>query len=233
MTKKLTESNISECKEKFNLSYHVDFAYWCEQLVGFAGKNVLEVGGSLPKEFVFDYLNAKSWTAVESPEYENSLKGVSNISQASILPEIYDYEKLNFTNYTIEGKYKFYADNIEELSSEYYNQYDLVFSIAAFEHIHKFPTALEKMFLALKPGGQLFSVFAPIWSSHEGHHLPTITDANQKTFDFHNSPIPPWGHLLMRPPAFCHYLYQFSDKSTVDLMLYHVYNSGHINRFFT
>ncbi|MBD2492725.1 methyltransferase domain-containing protein [Nostoc sp. FACHB-280] len=235
MTKKLTQSNISECQEKFNLSYHVNFALWCEELVGFANKDVLEVGGSLPQEFVFDYLHAKSWTAVESPEYEDALKGVSNISQASILRHLSNEEKLDFTeNKNInDDKYKFYAANIEELPPEYYNQYDLVFSIAAFEHIHKFSTALEKMFLSLKPGGQLFSVFSPIWSAHDGHHLPTITDSKGRSFDFQNSPIPPWGHLLMRPPELCHHLYQFTDKEAVDLMMYHVYNSGHINRFFT
>ncbi|MBD2597856.1 methyltransferase domain-containing protein [Nostoc spongiaeforme FACHB-130] len=235
MTKKLTQSNISECQEQFNLSYHVNFALWCEELVGFADKNVLEVGGSLPREFVFDYLHAKTWTAVESPEYEDALKGVSNISQASILRHLSNEEKVDFTeNKNINGeKYAFYAANIEELPPEYYNKYDLVFSIAAFEHIHKFPTSLEKMFLSLKPGGQLFSVFSPIWSAHDGHHLPTITDSKGKSFDFQNSPIPPWGHLLMRPPELCHHLYQFTDKEAVDLMMYHVYNSGHINRFFT
>lgn len=58
MNKKFHESNLSECKNKFNLSYHVDHAHWCKKLVGFANKDVLKVGGSLSKEFVFDYLNA-------------------------------------------------------------------------------------------------------------------------------------------------------------------------------
>ncbi|MDM3859421.1 MAG: glycosyltransferase [Aphanizomenon gracile PMC644.10] len=234
MTHKLNKSNTSECKKKFNLSYHVDFAYWCEQLVGFSNKDVLEVGGSLPKEFVFEYLNAKSWTALESPEYENSLQGVSNTSQASLLPQLSNYQEYSFQSNKNLDQYKFYAGNIEELTVEHYNKYDLVFSIAAFEHIHQFPAALEKMFLALKPGGQLFSVFSPIWSAHDGHHLPTITEVSeQRKFDFHSSPIPPWGHLLMRPSELCHYLYQFTDKKTADLMVYHVYNSQHINRFFT
>jgi hypothetical protein len=30
-------------------------------------------------------------------------------------------------------------ENIEDLPEEYYNQYDLIFSIATFEHIHKLP----------------------------------------------------------------------------------------------
>ena len=232
MTQKLTESNISECQAKFNLSYHVPFAHWCQQMIGFEGKDVLEVGGSLPKEFVLDYLNVKSWSALEAPDFEVYLdRGASN-HEGSKLGKV-DYSAFGFTERELSN-YNFFAGYIEELPPAYYQKYDLIFSIAAFEHIHKFPLALEKMFLALKPGGQLFSIFTPIWSAHDGHHLPPITEPNQgKTFNFQNSPIPPWGHLLMRPPELCRYLYQHTDKETADAIAYYVYNAPHINRFFT
>ncbi len=76
----LTESNIAECQAKFHLSYHVTFARICQDLVGFEGKDVLEVGGSLPPEFVFDYLHVKSWSAIETPDYEESLKDAGGLS---------------------------------------------------------------------------------------------------------------------------------------------------------
>ncbi len=232
MTQKLTESNISECQAKFNLSYHVPFAHWCQQLVGFEGKDVLEVGGSLPKEFVLNYLNVKSWSALEAPDFEVYLDRVASAAEGSKLGKV-DYSAFGFTERDLSN-YNFFAGYIEELPPAYYEKYDLIFSIAAFEHIHKFPLALEKMFLALKPGGQLFSIFTPIWSAHDGHHLPPITEPNQgKTFNFQNSPIPPWGHLLMRPPELCRYLYQHTDKETADAITHYVYNSPHINRFFT
>jgi len=232
MTQKLTESNISECQAKFNLSYHVPFAHWCQQLVGFEGKDVLEVGGSLPKEFVLDYLNVKSWPALEAPDFEVYLDRVASAAEGSKLGKV-DYSAFGFTERELSN-YNFFAGYIEELPPAYYQKYDLIFSIAAFEHIHKFPLPLEKMFLALKPGGQLFSIFTPIWSAHDGHHLPPITEPNQgKTFNFQNSPIPPWGHLLMRPPELCRYLYQHTDKETADAITHYVYNSPHINRFFT
>jgi glycosyltransferase involved in cell wall biosynthesis/SAM-dependent methyltransferase len=232
MTRKLTESNISECQAKFNLSYHVPFAHLCQQLVGFEGKDVLEVGGSLPKEFVLDYLNVKSWSALEAPDFEVYLDRVASAAEGSNLGKV-DYSAFGFTDRELVD-YNFFAGYIEELPPAYYQKYDLIFSIAAFEHIHKFPLALEKMFLALKPGGQLFSLFSPIWSAHDGHHLPPITEPNQgRTFNFQNSPIPPWGHLLMRPPELCRYLYEHTDKETADAIVYHVYNSPHINRFFT
>jgi glycosyltransferase involved in cell wall biosynthesis len=160
MTQKLTESNISECQAKFSLSYHVPFAHWCQQLVGFEGKDVLEVGGSLPKEFVLDYLNVKSWSALEAPDFEVYLDRVASAAEGSNLGKV-DYSVFGFTDREL-GDYNFFAGSIEELPPAYYQKYDLIFSIAAFEHIHKFPLALEKMFLALKPGGQLFSIFSPI-----------------------------------------------------------------------
>jgi cephalosporin hydroxylase/SAM-dependent methyltransferase len=233
MSKRLTESNISECQAKFNLSYHVSYAYTCQQLVGFEGKDVLEVGGSLPKEFVLDYLNVKSWSAIETPDYEVALKAVGGLShKGTIITDIKDNSNLGYQNRKL-SQYNLFLENIENLPLEYYSKYDLVFSIAAFEHIQKFPLALEKMFLALKPGGQLFSAFSPIWSGYSGHHLPKITDQQGNSFDFGNSPIPPWGHLLMKPPELCQYLYQFTDKATADLIVYYVYSSPHINRFFT
>lgn len=202
----LSESNIAECQSKFNLSYHVSFAHICQELVGFAGKDVLEVGGSLPPEFVFNYLDVKSWSGIETPEYEESLQEAGGLSHAgTILYDLKDIPKLGFKDRTLE-KYNFFLANIEDLPPEYYEKYDLIFSIATFEHIHKLPAALDKMFLALKPGGKLFSLFAPIWSSSNGHHLPKITDRSGQVFEFGNSPIPPWGHLLMRPPELCQLL---------------------------
>jgi len=234
MSNKLDQSNIAECQSKFNLSYHVSYAYTCQNLVGFEGKDVLEVGGSLPKEFVFDYLNVNSWTGLETPEYEADLKEVGGIThQGTVISEANYSQSYKFSSPEHLEKYNFFLENIEDLPSEYYEKYDLVFSIAAFEHIQKFPAALEKMYLALKPGGKLFSMFSPIWSAHDGHHLPEITDQQGNNYNFGKSPIPPWGHLRMSPPAMCKHLYKFTDKETADLMVYYIYNSPFINRFFT
>jgi SAM-dependent methyltransferase len=229
----LKQEQIQECQSKFNLSYHVNFAHICQQLVGFENKDVLEVGGSLPPDFVFDYLGVKSWTGIETPDYEKSLEETGGITHTgTIIKDIKNISNCKFNNQP-EGKYKFYLENIEDLPEEYYNQYDLIFSIATFEHIHKLPLALDKMFLALKPGGKLFSMFAPIWSAYDGHHLPNLVDKQGKKFHFGDSPIPPWGHLLMSPPEMYSYLCQFTDKETANLMVYYIYHSPHINRLFT
>lgn len=98
MTKVLSESTISECQAKFNLKYQVPLAYWCQQLVGFKGKDVLEVGGSLPQEFVFDYLNVKTWSALESPDYEVALEEIDGDYRGSNLYKINYYSNLGFKN---------------------------------------------------------------------------------------------------------------------------------------
>jgi SAM-dependent methyltransferase len=229
----LTKEQIQECQVKFNLSYHVNFAHICQELVGFENKDVLEVGGSLPHDFVFDYLGVKSWTGIETPDYEKSLEETGGITHTgTIIKDIKNTSDYKF-KHKQQGTYNFYLENIEDLPEEYYNQYDLIFSIATFEHIHKLPLALDKMFLALKPGGKLFSMFSPIWSAYDGHHLPEMVDKQGKKFHFGESPIPPWGHLLMSPPEMYSHLCQFTDKETANLMVYYIYHSPHINRLFT
>lgn len=178
----LRQEQIPEYKSKFNLSYHVDYVKICQDLVGFENKDVLEVGGSLPPNFVFDYLGVKSWTGIETPDYQQSLRETGGLThQGTIIKEIKNIEDFKYQNKQQE-KYNLYLENIEDLPENFYNQYDLIFSIATFEHIHKLPLALDKMFYALKEGGKLFSMFYPIWSAHDGHHLPKIKDENRTKF---------------------------------------------------
>lgn len=40
----LEKQQLQECKSKFDLSYHVDYAKISQDLVGFEEKDVLEVG---------------------------------------------------------------------------------------------------------------------------------------------------------------------------------------------
>ncbi len=229
----LTQTEIIECQNKFNLDYHISYSQDCLKMAGFDGKNVLEVGGSLPEEFVFDYLKVKSWTAIETAEYEKSLLEVGGSSHTGTILKQEDkktyegFEKQQLSNYN------FHLANIEDLPEKFFAQFDLIFSIAAFEHIHKFPLALEKMYHALKPSGLLFARWSPIWSGHDGHHLPLIIDSQGNKIDFGNSPIPHWGHLQMSPPELYTHLRTFIDKKTASLILYYVYNSSNINRFFT
>lgn len=224
----ISDDEIAKCQKKFGLTYHITYSVIGQKLAGFSGKDVLEVGGSMPHEFVFDYLKVKSWTALETPDYEDALKEAGGLThKGTILKGENKFDQVSNKNYN------FFLSNIEELPEEHYEQYDLIFSIATFEHIHKLPQALEKMYKALRSGGKLFTIFCPIWSAHDGHHLPQIEDQSGNKFSFANSPIPPWGHLTMTPPQMQAHLLKKTDKETASLMTYYIYNSPHINRFFT
>jgi hypothetical protein len=115
----LTKEQIQECQVKFNLSYHVNFAHICQELVGFENKDVLEVGGSLPHDFVFDYLGVKSWTGIETPDYEKSLEETGGITHTgTIIKDIKNTSDYKF-KHKQQGTYNFYLENIEDLSEEY------------------------------------------------------------------------------------------------------------------
>lgn len=231
--------HVFDTQEKYGLSYHVFHADLCQQRVGFVGKNVLEVGGSLPRNFVFEYLRVNSWTGVESPDFAHFSKSelsdsTTKIDLGSTIGDIENFSGQGFLDVNLEpDSYNLFYASIEELPPEHYGQYDLVFSIAAFEHVLKFPQAIDKMFRALKPGGKLFALFSPIWSAFNGHRLPEIKDKSGKIFNFTESPIPPWGHLLLRPSELHQHLLKHTDNETAARIIYLVFTAPFINRFFT
>ncbi len=230
----ITQEVIPKCQHEFGLTYHVPYALHCDQLIGFSAKRILEVGGSLPPGFVFDYLEAESWTALETSEYENALIEASGIThQGTVLKQDHKAIPLSDNFGPGDENYNFFLGNIENLPDAFCERFDLVFSIASFEHILRFPEALERMYFALRPEGKVFSIFSPIWSAHNGHHLPKITDKSGRECNGVNCPIPPWSHLLMRPPEMYQHLRNHTDKDTASLMVYYIYNAPVLNRLFT
>jgi hypothetical protein len=224
--------NVEELQARFGLSYHVPFALRAAQLVGLRGKRVLEVGGSLPRPFVLNVLGARQWVAIEEMSYweESQSTGHRQGTPPARMPA---RTVASIANTPALGDYEVLSGAVEALPSGVSESFDVVFSIAAFEHIGRLPMAIERMHGALRKGGALFTLFAPIWSAHDGHHLPHIVDRTGKAFDFHNSPIPPWGHLTMRPPELYEHLQGQTDKATAAEIVYFVYHSPHINRLFT
>jgi hypothetical protein len=72
-----------------------------------------------------------------------------------------------------------------------------------------------------------------VWSAHDGHHLQGVVDKAGRAFTYHNSSIPPWGHLLMRPPELYRHLLNVTDAEAAAEIVYMVYHSPSINRLFT
>jgi SAM-dependent methyltransferase len=215
---------VTALRERFGLDYHASYVLNADLIVGFAGKRVLEVGGSLPEELVIDDLGAHSWLGVEETSYYDDAGGLPakliGISDISALRQPLP-------------RYSIASGKVEGLPADLYGGFDVVFSIAAFEHILDLPAALTRMHEALVPGGRLVAMFSPIWSAHDGHHLHGVTDARGRCFTFADSGIPPWGHLLMSPHELqCHML-KLTDPVAADEIVHQVYGAPCINRRFT
>lgn len=217
-------NNLEHLKEKYNLANHqIPFFLQGNQLLDFKGKRVLEVGGSLPKELVIDVFGSDQWIGNEQLEYWDE------IGENHPTTEI---REIKGSSYLSGQRYSILAGNIEDIPASFDGKFDVVFSIAAFEHIAKLPIALDAMHRSLKSGGKLFTIFSPVWSSHDGHHLPDLIDEYGTKYNFANSPIPPWGHLYMTRAELYSYLRNKHSKNFSDTLLYYFYNSPHINRYF-
>lgn len=79
------------------------------------------------------------------------------------------------------------------------NSFDLIVSVAAFEHIPSPEKCLEEVRRVLKPGGFFATTFSPIWSGIIGHHCKHWVEETVKL-------IPPWGHLYMSYNEMLRYL---------------------------
>jgi SAM-dependent methyltransferase len=155
---------LERLAQKYSLqNYHVAYLERFMTLCDVRGKDVLEVGGAMPREIALDFLGARSWTALESMAYHG---------HDGILNQRDRLERQNV--FSSGGLYRYYSQNVENLSEDHHNAYDLIFSIACFEHIHRLPLALDVMLRVLRPGGELFSLFAPVWSSMIGAHLSHV-----------------------------------------------------------
>jgi hypothetical protein len=222
--------NLSSDQEKylrdqFQLSYHISYLDVCCSKIPLLGLDVLEIGGALPASLVIDHLRCNSWTAVEAPSYDDELGEANqfhrNLAEQQRLLEI-------------GPSYRHFYCNVEDLGDEHQNQYDLIFSIACFEHINRLPLALERMLSYLKPGGMLFTMHSPIWSAFDGHHLPIgIPDRFDKRLLEQSFIFKPWGHLLQSRSQVYLDLSSRFDSSFAEEVIYNTYNSNHINRYFS
>lgn len=227
LARMMAATKLQAYKLEYNVSGQLDFLLAMRARTEFAGKAVLEVGGSnIPKGFVLDELGASQWLAVDRVYPANREYWPKQYAEGIVLPldGTLDYEVL--------GRHVILNGRIEDLPESFFEKFDLVVSLDAFEHIHKFASMLDRVYDALKPGGMLLSMNSPIWSCHFGHHLWGVVDKQGRTFSMQESPIPAWGHLLMRPWEMYSFLRGHTDAETADQIVYEVYYSENLNRLF-
>ena len=147
--------------------YNLDYQFWqffiFHAHVNVTGKSLLEIGGSLPNEMIFDLFGAEKYINTESPDYIAAESG-------SPYTKKHDQHEKRQTLFL----------NAEHINKEIPSStIDLVFSVACFEHIYDLDSALASCHEVQRNKGFLYSYFAPIYSYLiDGHHhvIPTHSD---------------------------------------------------------
>ena len=136
-----------------NLSYQYRELILFHARTDLRGKSLLEIGGSLPNDLLFDHLGIESYINIESPDYIEADSG-SRIAKHG------DHEEDNNLLQCRRNRQASHARINRR-----------IFSVACFEHIYDLPAALEACHACSKKGGTLFSFFAPIYSQiRDGDH---------------------------------------------------------------
>jgi SAM-dependent methyltransferase len=168
---------------------------------GLRGRRVLEVGGVVPAELLAE-TGAASWVACD-PTAENESEAVRHAVRKA------DARALPFPD----------------------AHFDVAFSSCAFEHFHELDRALAEIARVLRPGGALFTQFAPIWSSGLGHHLFLETETRGRV-TFNDRLLPDWGHLLLERHELEGFLAVALGPADATRALRAVFDSPYLNRWF-
>jgi len=104
------------------------------------------------------------------------------------------------------------------------NLFDCVISIGVFEHINGLDEALNELERVLKPGGECFALFEPIYTSIIGHHYNFWVPEDLYL-------IPPWGHLFMSQDEMYEHIKSIRDEEVAQKAAKWIYEDQIINRY--
>ena len=105
--------------------------------------------------------------------------------------------------------------------------FDLVYSLATFEHVPDLAATLHEVERVLAPGGCLVAKWSPIWSGFDGHHYgPSISHRTHSPIEL------PWAHLMFEPDEFAAYLVRGEGFTAgeADEACVRIYDSPWLNR---
>lgn len=109
--------------------------------------------------------------------------------------------------------------------------FDLIFSVAVFEHINDFEKALAEIYRLTKKGGYVYAFFGPIWSSSLGHHVKArFGNDEARHWDPTRNPIPDYAHLLNNPEELKKLIKNQVSDGLMEEIINWIYCSKDINR---
>jgi SAM-dependent methyltransferase len=187
---------------------HRKYLRVADATIGLRGQNVLEVGGCSPPALLLE-LAPLSWTSV-------------NLHPQAVA---------DFNTQAQELKQSRYSAAFQDVATFALKEtYDRIYSINSFEHISNLTGAFDTMYRALRPGGYLFTLFGPIWSSDVGHHLSLSTDKG--SLHFGDGVLEPWEHLTSTPEAIHAKLEKQHGKAVADRAVEFIFTYPDVNRVF-
>ena len=176
--------------------------------VGLRDMQVLEVGGCSPPTLLREH-GPRTWTCLDLNPLD-----VADFNAHT--------KTLGLDNLTA---------TVQDVATlDHREQYDRIYSLNCFEHIGDLPAALARMYRALKFGGELYTLFGPIWSSDVGHHLSIPTDGGG--LHFFEGPLGPWEHLTSTPAAIHARLAREHGMAVADRAIAYIYEDQGLNRLY-
>lgn len=169
------------------------------------GQDVLEIGGAIAPSSIAGY-HVNSWTAVDISQNRFEIGLGSDAIPAWYKPHLMDAAALGFDDCS----------------------FDVIYSTDCFEHVGDFSAVIQECFRVLRPGGVLFSKFAPIWSGPKGHHAWVEVDGSVHTFN--DGIVPDWQHLIGDDKAFWSSVCARTDAAVADAVTEYSLRSGDLNR---
>lgn len=188
------------------MQYHIDFIKNLLEKTEVSGKTILEIGcgeGGVTKAL-----------AQEKPKF---IIGIEPMLDG------YYYSEGTRTAKEEEGEnWRICRGNALNLRFPD-NSFDIVISVATFEHIEHLDQCLAEIKRVLKPGGIFYTEYGPIWSGVIGHHCCNWIKSEVLK-------IPAWGHLYMTKEEMHAYLTANYSKEEADSICRLVYEDKWINR---
>ena len=134
--------------QEYKLDYQIQHLIVLHAYTDLKGKTLLEIGGALPNELLFNLFDVENYINLESPDYIDAEHGNTYNSKFGL----HERKKTIFKN----------AEDIDSDIED--NSIDIIFSTACFEHIYDLKGALNSCYKVSKKDGFLYSFFAPIYS---------------------------------------------------------------------
>jgi SAM-dependent methyltransferase len=215
-------------KEHNLLDYHIQFFNALTCKIDLKGKRVLEIGGSnMPKELVINEAGATKWVCIDkSWGYGFAEKHKSKIP-------VFKFGEVQLKDALDDYDYVIYDGYAEQMTKDFYEQFDVCISNCCFEHVTQLPVVLDLIYCALRDTGKLYAEFGPPWSSVNGNHLWIIDEGNNIELTHGNFPAElGYAHLYLGYASIYNKLESMYGSNFAKKNTFIVKNGEHLNRLF-